>query len=382
MRFVHILFLLFLLNVSQLFAHRENSYYLYGTFGNQKVAIQIDEYGNDCMARYFTADNLYDHVLEGKILPDTTFEFHANEYDPVTKEKAPGSRLTVKEIRLDVWQGVWEKPDGTAQEVHLNRIEVNELDHPFIKAIQKYKVSPFAAYRTKNIKLVDLKKEKISKGAYIMNEMEPETGMKWFRLIQNSKYLPDVDSVNIKLQAEFLMALNYKYSCVYMGKPGDYQYEFEVQYLSKDLISYKVISNAACYGSPTQNLVVYNTLYMKDAETVSLENLFWFGEKPQPELKDGEYAWFQYRYKVFGPQILEFMNAQYPDKMSPQSAGACNYHDVKVWQFPTWCLTKKGLYLGSKSPITSRKCDDAGWSVIPYKKLKPYVSTDMGLVKK
>ncbi|MFB6317620.1 hypothetical protein [Saccharicrinis sp. FJH54] len=381
MRFIYLIILFVFMHITSLFAHRENSYFLHGTFGDQPVAIQIDEYGNNCMARYFTPDHKYDKVMEGAILPDTTFELHAIVYDEYSNANTRGNVLDIKEIHLDVWRGTWTEEDGSVMEVKLSRIDVKELNHPFIEAILKYGVSPFAAYRTKDIKLIDLKKEKIGKGTYIMNELEPMTGIKWFRLIPNDKRLPEVDSVNIKLQAELLTAINNRYGCVYLGTPGDYRYEYEVKYLSSKLISYKVTSNAACYGSPAQDLISYNTFYIENAAPVSLESLFWFGEKPQPELSDGEYAWFQYRYKVFGPKILELMKAEYPDKMDSVNAQNCNYDNVKMWQFPTWCLTEKGLYLGSKSPISNRKCDDAGWSVIPYKKLKQYVSTDLGLVK-
>ncbi|HKJ40867.1 MAG TPA: hypothetical protein VKA27_02190, partial [Sunxiuqinia sp.] len=139
-------------------------------------------------------------------------------------------------------------------------------------------------------------------------------------------------------------------------------------------ISYVVTLHSTCYGGPGDDLVTNNALETATAKPLILEDILWFGGQPQPKLSAGEYKWFQYRYKSFGPKILGMMKELYPEKVSPQDSTDCQYDDVKLWQFPSWYLTSKGLYLGSKSTMTNKKCDGASWSVIPFSKLKGYLT--------
>lgn len=377
MRLTVISTFLFFLLATNVFGHRENTYYLYGQFGTTKVGVQIDEYGNQCTARYFTFDNKYDRILEGNILEDGHFNMRASTWNESKQEKVKGDSLSVKEVRKNIWEGKWIPLNGPAQPVHLYRIRVDSLNHPFIRAIKKYRISPYEAYRTKNLHFVDKRKERIGKGLAIMRVVDPESGVEWFRLIQNEKFLPQVDSINTWLTMQQIKAINAKYSCVNMGEKGDYQMDYNIRFMDRHVLSYIVTLHSACYGGDGQEPSTYNnTLQVATAKPLMLEDIIWFGGQPKPQLSEGEYNWFQYRYKVFGPKILDVMKSLYPDKITPADSTDCTYDDVKLWQFPSWYLTKKGLYLGSKSTMANKKCDGAPWSIIPYSMLKKYYSDD------
>jgi hypothetical protein len=106
-----------------------------------------------------------------------------------------------------------------------------------------------------------------------------------------------------------------------------------------------------------------------------LDDVVWFG-KTKPPKEDSD-AWFDYRDTVFGPKVVQLLKQLYPSDMTASAENdneQCDYTDPDVWNFPTWQLTKKGLYLGAIFARAERVCDNPGWSVIPYKALKPYLN--------
>lgn len=370
---------LFLLQAYIVQAHRENSYYLFGHFGDTEVCVAIDEYGEACMARYFTFDDRYDHVMEGTIIEDNWFEMYSYSWDQTLKERVEEDHLLVKELETDVWQGSWKSKNGLEQVVQLSRIVMDSLHHPYADIINRYNISPYSAYRTKDVHFEQVEKDKLAKGAEILHVIDPASGIKWFRVLPNNTVLPNVDSINGRLIADQINAINSKYSCVYLGTKGDYEVNYSVNFLNSSLISYTTTFHSACYGGPDDDVIEYHTLSVNSASEVMLENLYWFGNRPQPKLSEGEYKWTQYRYKVFTPKLVEIMKGLYPDKFSPTDDTHCSYDNMQIWYFPEWGLTKKGLYLLCTSPLSSNQCKPAPSVIIPYKNMEKYKASDFGL---
>lgn len=377
-----ILFLILCLLLTNLaMGHRENSYYLYGNFGDEKVAIVIDEFGENCMARYFTNDDLYDHVMEGTISPDRSYELYSSFWDENKKESIKQDHLLVKEVETDIWKGTWKKKDGQEQDVYLRRIVLDSLNHPYAKVIQQYGISPYEAYRTRKVHFEKRKKEKISKGASIVHCIDQTSGVEWFRVLPGRKSALQVDSINNRLIADHIKAINAKYSCVYLGNKGEYKLAFKVHFLNARLISYTVEIHSACYGGPGNEVKEYHNLALQSLDELKLEDLYWLGDYPQPELSKGEYKWTQYRYKTFAPKMLAIIRSLYPEKFSDDEEKACSYGNQKNWFFPDWYLTAKGLMLISTSSLSSNQCKPVPSALIPYAHLAKYSSTDFGFRK-
>ncbi len=370
-----ILGFLFCLTFVQVFAHREKTYYLFGKINEKEVALQIDEYGTTCMARYITEDDKYDHILEGRIESDGRFILNSTQWDELKKEKIVKDEVFLHEVRTNHWEGTWKYKNGELQHFKLAPIVIDELNHPYVDAIKKYDITPYMAYRTKDIQFVVGKKQKASKGAYIQELTDINTGISFFRVVNNPKKQINAEVINDKLIAAHLGMINSKYACVYAKSKGNYDVMYQVHFLSPDYISYSTSIRQSCYSEHESTVSEYLTYNMKDAEVPMLEDIYWFGERPKPTYRKGEYNWFQYRYKVFGPKILEMLTALYPDKMNPKETQPCNYKDVKLWQFPEWYLTNKGLFIKYK-PINKKQCGDISWSLLPYKSLKEFRVAD------
>ncbi|MDO3693255.1 hypothetical protein QVZ41_00130 [Wenyingzhuangia sp. chi5] len=372
--------ILFFLCVHNIYAHREKTYYLQGKVGETELAIKIDEYGNDCVASYFTQNDLYNHLLEGVILENGQINLISKYWDPVKKQNITKDSVQLIEKEKNVWTGTWTYENKEKIAFSLKPIDIEKLNHPYFEAIKKYEVDPFTAYRTKDVKFKKGKKQKISKGACIRKMTDPVTGISFFRIINSRKYKIQADSINNKLIANHLKMINTKYSCVYLGSNGEYSIDYEVTFLNQDFISFTTNTNRSCFGIKGSNATEYHTFKLIDGIAPKLEDLFWFGEQPQPQLSSGEYKWMQYRYKVFGPKILEILTSLYPEKINPTEAIKCNYNSVKAWQFPIWKLTTKGLYLESKT-LTNKKCDDTYWSIIPFENLKSFTNPNYNFTK-
>ncbi|MCU4165111.1 hypothetical protein [Carboxylicivirga caseinilyticus] len=377
----HLLLIIFFFGCLNLYAHREETYYLKGRLYDKEIVIQLDEYGDVCMARYITEDNLFDQTLEGKILKGGKFILTASYFDDEKRQKVITDSLFLHEIELDKWDGKWIDKNGKQSDFKLKPLLVDELNHPCVKAIKKYRVTPYLAYKTRAIQFETIKTEKIGKNIFIDYLKEPESDITWFRVKSNKKGRMQVDSINTWLEAEQLDAINMTYSCVNLGKQGKYSTSFSIHYIDNELLSYSIIINSSCYGIQEPEKKMYRTLKMANAEAVQFEELYWFGELPQPSYSPGEYQWFQYRYKIYGPKILDLLNELYPEKMNPNDNTAFSYNNVKLWQFPDWYLTPKGIYFECKSPVIIKSEESAPWSVIPYKKLKLYSTGKYKLAK-
>lgn len=373
--------LLLLFSINTAFAHREKTYYLFGHFGNEEVCVQIDEYGDLCTARYFNSEDRYDRNFEGNILENSTFNLAAYSWDPIKKVKVKTESLIIREVEKDIWKGTRTGQDSITHIVELIPILTDALNHPYAQIVKKYGISPYSAFRTRNIHFIKGKKEKIGKAAWIQYVTDPETGIESFRLIQNQKTLPMVDSINNRLIAGHLGAIDSKYSCVNMGGKGNYSFSFEVHFLNSQILSYTVHYRSACYGGAGDEVSENNTLSVASSKNLMLEDIVWFGDFPQPLMREGAAEWFKYRYQIFGPKVMELVSSLYPENFSVSAESDCQYSDVKVWQFPKWYLTNKGLYIESYAPFTNMKCKLSPWSVIPYSVLKHYYSKDYQLMK-
>ena len=372
--------IMFFLCINNIYAHREKTYYLLGKVGETELAIKIDEYGNDCIASYFTQNDLYNHLLEGIILENGQINLISKYWDPVSKQNITKDSVQLIEKEKNFWTGTWTYENKEKVTFTLKPIDIKELDHPFTEVINQYEIDPFTAYRTKDVKFKKGKKEKISKGARIRKMTDPVTGISFFRILNNRRHKIQADSINNKLIAIHLRMIDAIYSCVYADNKGEYSFNYKVTFLNSDFISFTINTNRSCFGTKRNNFIEHKTFKIIDGLEPKLEDLFWFGEQPQPVLSSGEYKWMQYRYKVFGPKILEILTSLYPEKINDIETKQCNYNSIKAWQFPLWKLTSKGLYLESKT-LTNKKCNETPWSIIPFEALKDFTNPSYNFSK-
>lgn len=366
----------FIIAGSVAFGHRENTYYLEGQLGDKQVAFRLDEFGETCFARYFEFADRKDHLLEGTILQNNQFELHSSLWDSVKSEKTIVNTLRFHEVENHEWRGVWTTSAGIDKPVHLKPIVLDSLNHPYLKHVQEYpelQINPYTAYRTRDITFNNIKQQRISKGLSIQWLVEPVSGIRHFRVLAQKNKQVDVDRINEFLALEHIRLVDSKMSCITSAGPGTYSIKSFVHFLNSNYLSYTIKINSSCLGLSNESIIYHSTRSIKSSEKVMLEDVVWFDENTRPRLWEGSQTWYEYRYKIFGQKILELLVDLYPRKFKQKNKN-CNYLDVKLWQFPNWYLTKKGLFLEPTSIYGKLKCNDSSWFYIPWKHLKTYTT--------
>jgi hypothetical protein len=60
------------------------------------------------------------------------------------------------------------------------------------------------------------------------------------------------------------------------------------------------------------------------------------------------------------------MRMLYPEEFAGSGEDDCSYDMEDVWDFPTWYITDKGVYLGAIFARAARVCDNPEWSILSW----------------
>lgn len=354
----------------EVLAHISKIIFLQGKVGERTLVVKMLCYDESPIRdmTYFFDDAKKDCFFKGRIMGNAWrfySESAATNQAPENKEE-----LLISENKNGSWKGYWLDSTGKKINTNLNPItgipaskfnyfsEMNDLDL-------------YDAYRISKINLAKGKTEKTLKNVSIDRVLEKESGISFFRLRSLNKKLK-VDSLNVALETMHLSLIqNY-----FRLRPDkkELKVSTEMLYLTKDLISFKIISNSiskAQNPSKSQQLV---TLDIKSGKQINLESLVWFGKKTdkRPSANDVQ-ATYEYRKYVFASKIFSLLKTLYPDKMKNT---VCGFNKVDTWAVPAYALTKKGLLLGF---FPSGNCSILDWAIIPYQSLTPYLEKKYSL---
>ncbi len=347
-------------------AHREKSYYLQGKIGESFVGVRIDEYESDSYIRIFNIGELTEKVLPGKIDANSWFEFS-------TDTNAGGHNfeyIRIHELEGHRWEGEYMDATNISKKIVLSPIIMENLRHPFLEVIKKYEIDPYTALRTKDLEFAPVSEQKISKKGTINWVEDNLAHITFFRIADYPNGSPSLDSINQLLIAKHLKYILEAFTCNDGQGRENFKASFEVHLLNAALLSFTATIGTDCFNTG-MSYVNYNETYRIDtAKEVHLEELLYMGPPPLESLKEGSREWTQYRYTVFGPQVLSLLKGLYPQKMETTAADDCDYADVSGWQFPSWHLSPQGLWLGNKSPMLSYNCHEPKWAVLPWKYIK------------
>jgi len=198
--------------------------------------------------------------------------------------------------------------------------------------------------------------------------VEAQSGMRLFR-IEGGYPAAVTTAINAALEKAQWREVDDYFACPGDGGgPGMDESKVSSVYLSDDYVSWAWTSSWSCAGAAHPDFGTEGrTFSARTGRELTIDGLLGFA-KPPPADTD---AWRDYRSSVFAQALVARMKALHPKEMAaPGSDDGCDYSDPGVWEFPTWYLTAKGLYVGAIFARVARNCDNPDWSIIPWTALK------------
>lgn len=354
--------------------HKEKFYYLTGMAGDKKITVKMELFGDLWFGRFFYNDQKKDLVLKGKC-DSVKCEFAATRWEPQKNKETIQASFHIEETPEHHWVGIWTDGQGQGLPLHLKPIHKDSIQHPFGYLPFVKKLDPYSYFRSSLVKFS--KTKTTSQEGNTIEWWSDDVGRIMMPRLGKGFTSQQRDSTNKTLaELHFKEIENYA-SCTSASQPGEYESNVEIKFVNRDLVSFILSTRFKCHSNIVTQQQQPFTINTHSGKIASLEDLFWFGPSdtsvPLPESQ----PWFDYRYKIFGDTITATLKRLYPEKM--QASSPCNYADPKSWQFPTWYLTPKGLYVGAFLPGIDRSCDNPAWSFIPYTDLSPYKNKELVL---
>ncbi len=140
-----------------------------------------------------------------------------------------------------------------------------------------------------------------------------------------------------------------------------------LRYIGRDALSVSLFVSYYCGGAHPDFGDGPLNLDPRTGRELALEDVLWLGKGAPPAYGDGDnQPWYDYRNEVFALWVAARMSELYPEEFSGQANEDCSYEMEDVWDFPTWYITRKGVYLGAIFPRVGRVCDNPEWSILPW----------------
>ncbi|MGE8355356.1 MAG: hypothetical protein ACN6N0_03010 [Microvirgula sp.] len=206
---------------------------------------------------------------------------------------------------------------------------------------------------------------------------DPWSGSSMFQLTDGWSE-GDRKRINRLLMNRLWQSVGNYYECQLGGARshgGEMTQKVTPRFINPAVLSLSVFSRYDCGGAHPDFADNPMTLDVASGRELDLEDILWLGRgKPVRYLRGGNGhtrdfdAFSRYRDKQFAPWVVDHFKSLYPKVMTPAAKdGECNYADPSVWQFVSWYLTPKGVYLGPSFPRVARACEYPDWSVVPYR---------------
>lgn len=210
-------------------------------------------------------------------------------------------------------------------------------------------------------------------GRFLLRDWrEPASGITLFR-IETGYSTSTLDTINAALERQHRDRVAEWQDCKgYEGGSGIDISEARSVHLSEDFVSYAWFSSWSCAGAAHPDFGTQGfTFDARTGRELTLEDVLYLGGAPAP--KPDTSAFDAYRSTVFAPKIIALFTRLYPADMAGAEGEAeedrCDYADPSVWDYPSWYLTGKGLYLGAHFGRAQRPCDEPEWSTVPWNEL-------------
>jgi len=342
----------------EILAHVDKILFLQGKIGEKSIVVKIKCYDESPVRylNYYFEDDKTDHYLEGSLIGNA---WQFNSIDNQNGE----INLTIKEDKNGSWKGFWREGANKKTDLILNPLLIKS-NSKYYSYSQSKELDAYDAYKISILNLEKTKTEKASKHFTLDWYSEKESGISFFRLnSENKKTATDsINTVLEKLQLAFIQEY-FRYN----PNRKSLNIQPEILFLSENLISFKIISNATFTAQNPVKSEQLLCLDLQNGQQIDLESIVWFDEKNSKPAATEIMQTYEYRKAIFAPKVFSILNELYPEKMQSKN---CDINKVHTWALPNFSITKQGILFSFNQ---SASCDFIDWAIIPYEKLTPYL---------
>ncbi|MES2239546.1 MAG: hypothetical protein V4497_04735 [Bacteroidota bacterium] len=348
----------------EILAHVDKMLYLQGKVGDKMLVVKIKCYDESLVRymNYYFEDEKMDHYLEGNLVGNV---WQFTSIDNPKEEK----NLVIKEDKNGIWKGFWREGSNKKIDLILNPIIINP-DSKYYTYSQNKELDAYDSYKISILNLEKIKTEKVAKNFSLDWFLEKESGISFFRLDSENKK-KNLDSINNALESLQLSIINDYFH--YNPNRENLNIQSEILYINETLISFKIISNTIFKTQSPLKIQQLLSLDIQNGKQLALEDLLWLDEKNNKPDAENIMQIYEYRKQIFAPKIFSLLNELYPEKMQ---SNTCDLNKVTTWALPNFAITKQGFLLCLSH---SADCNFLDWTIIPYKKLAPYLEKKYNL---
>lgn len=333
-----------------------------GTLGKAPIIVKFDPPGDggDLSGQYFYRKHRHGIDLVGARAADGSLALEEQIYvegdgNRLRWELKPGDDVVVGE-----WIG-----KGRRLPIRLRKVSTSTLpatDDPALAELRASKPYLFLQLQGLTLKAGRLE----TTGGYRLQWWrEPTSDIELFRVISG---YPEAQlrAINLTLARKHWEQVQSYLDCT-ASPLSDHQSTTTLRYIGRDALSVSLFASYYCGGAHPDFGDGPLNLDPRTGRELALEDVLWLGKGTPPAYGEGSnQVWYDYRNDVFAPWVTEQMGRLYPEEFSGETDESCSYGMEDVWDFPTWYITAKGVYLGAIFPRVGRVCDNPAWSILPW----------------
>jgi hypothetical protein len=334
-----------------------------GTLGKSSIVVKLDapDDGGGVDGQYFYRKHRHGIDLTGSRAADGSLALEEQIY--VAGEDAR-SAWALKPASGDTLVGEWVGK-GKRLPIRLHRTSSAMLPQTDDSGLAELRANdPYRFLQLQGMTLQAGKLETV--GKYRLQWWrEPTSDVELFRVVSGypAAQLP---GVNLALARAHWKQVESFLDCT-AAQLSDHESTTTLRYIGRDALSVSLFVSYYCGGAHPDFGDGPLNLDPRTGRELALEDVLWLGKGALPAYGDGNnQAWYDYRNEVFAPWVSAQLSKLYPKEFAGQPDGDCSYEMEDIWDFPTWYITRKGVYLGAIFPRVGRVCDNPEWSILPW----------------
>lgn len=341
------------------FIHSQNSYFLEGQLGKNKIYLTFKSDNIDLDGSYFYRNSLKNIPLKG-VVNKGKFVLKFENYGNKILEKFELTKSSNK-----TFTGFW-----TNQKRKKITLTLTAID--FSKFPSNSAISSENNLDVVKLSLLEFKQDSVATfhGKELVWYSEKHCYSPFFRLGNHfsernkSTINPILNTIQIQNSlAQLDCSSGFEYNT-----GNGIEYTVSVNYMNDNLLGFKIFSSWSCGGAHPDFGGQGYLLDLNNGKEYDIDDILAFDKTVTTKKQGGFNAYSAYRQTFFAPRIFELINTYTP--LTNEDDRDCNYTDLEIWNFPSWSFTEEGIEFTPYFYRAARACEEP--FLVPFNSLKQF----------